>query len=354
MVREAIDKMETKEYAEDSQAEIDMSLNENPLGASEEVISALRDVSPDQISRYQHPSKSKEKLADFLQLSEDKLILTDGCDGAIEMVAQTFFEKDAIVAIPVPSFPRYVTHTRKMGAEVERICPETGFHPSIERMKNSDADYLILANPQNPSGEKFDLEELRELSNGFEGHLIIDEAMAHFDQDHSNLVSEDVTVIGSFSKIFGMAGLRAGYLVSEHAENLAKTGSQFKINSMAQIGIGAVLNDQEYVQETRQSVEKELRRLKQGLDRLNIGCSDSECLTMLLDFNDTEFEGKASELADQLLDNRVKVVEGRQFEGLDDNFLRISIRNKEVNQKFLDKISELVETEKIKDLEVEN
>lgn len=354
MVREVIEEMELNEYAEDTQVAIDMSLNENPLGPSEQVVKAVRNISPGKLSRYQHSQGSKKKLASFLDLAEKELILTNGCDGALEMVSQTFFDKGVSVAIPLPSFPRYRTHAQKMGAEIKPVCSENRFHPSIGQLKSVDVDYMILANPQNPSGEIFSISQLKDLNNSFEGHLIVDEALAHFSQNHSELVSEGVTVVGSFSKLFGIAGLRAGYIASCHKEDLAKTGSPFKINSVAQIAIEAVIGDNYYVAETREVVEEELERLKEGLEKQGINYSDSQCLTMLLDFRNTVFENKASKLGEKLLDKGVKVVEGKQFEGLDDNYLRISIRNKEANQKFLDKIYKLMETEKIKGLEVEN
>lgn len=355
MVRNNVANLDIAEYAGKNEAEVDMSLNENPLGPSPEVMKAIRNISVEEVSRYQHPDEGLlMALGEFLNIDDHKLILTNGCDGAIEMISKTFFGQECSVAIPVPSFHRYRTHARLSNAEIQLIYPDDGLRPSTSKLKDLEADYLILGNPHNPSGERFEINQLRELNNSINAHIIVDEALAHFNQSHSELVSEGITVIGSFSKLFGIAGLRAGYIASNQKESIAKTGSPFKINSVAQSAIRAVLKDEEYLQNSRRTVEKELDRLKTGLDDIGVEYSDSESLTMLLDFENTSFEGKASSVAKALLKNGVNVVEGRNFEGLNDNFLRISVRGQETNQHFLEQLENIIKSDKIKVQEAEN
>lgn len=344
MVRENIREMDVNEYAEENKADLDMSLNENPLGPSDRVLERVRSISPEQISRYQHPSeKLKQELSGFLEVDESRLMLIDGCDGGIEIFAQTFFTKETEVAIPAPSFHRYRVHSKKMGADIRPVLPESGYHPSIDRLKEIDSDFMFLANPQNPSGERFENDELRELIEGFDGHLVLDEALAHINQDHTDLVSENVTVLGSFSKVFGLAGLRAGYIVSEQTSELKKCSSPFKISSVAQEAVSEALKDEKHLEKTRNLIETELSFLKSGLRQLGLDHSDSKSMTLLIDLSESEFRGRSSELSSRLEDKGVKVVEGNNFSGLGQSTLRISVRDRESNEKFLSLLSDVLD-----------
>jgi histidinol-phosphate/aromatic aminotransferase/cobyric acid decarboxylase-like protein len=343
LVRENIKEMEINEYAEENKAELDMSLNENPLGPSDKALERVRSISPEQLSRYQHPSeKVKQKVSRFLEVDEERLMLVDGCDGAIEIFAQTFFTEETEVAIPAPSFHRYRVHSRKMDADIRLVPPESGYHPSIDRMKQLNSDFMFLANPQNPSGERFEMGELRELIEDFDGHIVLDEALAHLNQNHTGLVSEKVTVLGSLSKVFGLAGLRAGYIVSDQTEELEKCSSPFKISSVAQEAVSEAVRDKRHLEETRGLIEAELSFLKSGLNQLGLDYSESESMTLIIDLSESEFRGQASELSSRLEDKGVKVVEGSSFAGLDQSSLRISVRDRETNKKFLLLLSEVI------------
>lgn len=336
LVRDCIEQIEVSEYAEGERRETDMSLNVNPLGASERVMDSLRNIRDEDVSRYRHPGEGlKSRLKEFLNAGSKQLMLTNGCDGALEKLALTYFSRDTTVAVPVPSFHRYEIHARKMGAEVEFIESEGGIHPGPEVLGDVDAEYMLLANPQNPTGEKFSTEEIRKIKSEFEGVLIIDEALRLPFDNHSELIDEECIVTGSFSKSFGLAGLRAGYVLAEDTEHLQKTGSLFLVNSLAQVALDAVLEDREYLRKTREAVEKELTYLKEEMDSLGTFYTRSETTSMLVSLAGTSYEENVDSLIAELEERGVKVVHGGHFRSLEDNHFRISVRDHKTNRRFI-------------------
>ncbi|MCJ7478919.1 MAG: aminotransferase class I/II-fold pyridoxal phosphate-dependent enzyme [Candidatus Nanohaloarchaeota archaeon QJJ-7] len=348
MVRREIEELETDEYAEKGKAELDMSLNVNPLGPPETSVQAVRNLPEEKICHYQHPGDDlRGSVADLIDIPQDALILTNGCDGALEKLALTYFDKNIDVAIPVPSFHRYETHARKMGSSITFIESEgSDFHPSIEEMADCGSDYLVLANPQNPSGERFSNKEIETLVQEFNGTIILDEALEHPYRTHAPLtMDEDIIVVGSFSKILGLAGLRAGYIAGGDKKQIRKSGSPFQINAAAQEAVRAAVESEDYLERTDKTVSDELSYIKGRLERIGISYSESESLPLLISLKDTRFEKKSSDLVSLMKKEGVKIVDGGHFRGLEKDHIRISVRDRSKNKAFITSLEKVLEQE---------
>jgi histidinol-phosphate aminotransferase len=334
------DKLGSSEYAStEENVEHNFSLTINPLALPNGLVDSLNPFSERKIRSYQFKEEVEEKIQESLG-TDKNVFMTNGCDGALDLIAQAYFDRTTEVAIPVPSFPRYQTHVEKTGATAEFIENPSGYHPSIDKMADSGADFILLANPVNPTGEKFSAEEISELKRRFDGTIILDEAM-RVKESQADLVDENLILVGSFSKLYGLAGLRAGYLVTQKSE-VEEIISPFQANSLAIEGVKEILDEKQFLEETRTLVEEELEFLKKNLPKLGVKYSESRSFTLLMGFSAVELSGE--KVHDELLDKGIKTVKGSNFRGLSSEYLRISIGKREANARLIESLSEIVDS----------
>lgn len=341
MVRDIVRAMEVDEYAEAGDARVDMSLNVNPLGPPPAAVEAVNALDPSDLAHYRHPDDGlRAKVADRLGTAPDRVMLTAGCDDALQTAALALIDQDAEVAIPAPSFPRYAVHARKMGADARFVHGDL-LHPSPRELETVDGDVLVLANPQNPTGERFSRAEVEDVVDAFPGTVVLDEALAHPDETHADLVDAGAVVVGSFSKVFGLAGLRAGYLLADDLAPFRKCGSPFQVSAAAQAAVRAAVDADDHLARTRAVLERERAFLKTELAARGYGTTDSASGTMLVGLDGTRYEGRSSAFVDDLAAHGVKVVDGGHFRGVGASHVRISVRDRGTDEAFISVLDEL-------------
>ncbi|HXP47155.1 MAG TPA: histidinol-phosphate transaminase [Terriglobales bacterium] len=254
-----------------------LDFNENTVGCSPRVLERLRQLQFDQLARYPERESIERQIAAHLG-DVAGLLLTNGVDEAIHLVCETYLEPADEVLIVVPTFSMYEIYAAATGAQVITIPagPDFGYPTEDVLARISPRTRLIaIANPNNPTGAvvaKSDL--LRILRAAPDAAVLVDEA--YFDFYGESLLAEvanhpNLFVARTFSKAYGLAGLRIGVLVGSAAQMamVRRVGSPYNVNAVALACLPEALADQDYVRQYvaqvrqgREQLEQELRSLK--------------------------------------------------------------------------------------------
>jgi histidinol-phosphate aminotransferase len=265
---------------------IKLASNENPLGPSPKAMDAIRGALSG-IHRYPdtHAFYLKEKLARKLGFSPDSIIMGNGSDEIIHMIAQTFLlpGEEVIMGDPTFSFYRIVVSA---AAAIEILVPLKKFSYDLSAMAAavSERTKLIFINtPINPTGTIVHKDDFETFLGKIPEDviLVMDEAYVEYVTDraypdtlHYVGPGRKVVVLRTFSKIYGLAGLRIGYGIADPflIACLNKIRGPFNTNLLAQTAAAAALDDDEHVQRSLAVNQKGLRYLHAELEKLGITC----------------------------------------------------------------------------------
>jgi histidinol-phosphate aminotransferase len=246
---------------------IKLASNENPLGPSPLAIAAMQKVLanlnlyPDGNAFY-----LKQKLAEKLGIAPANLVLGNGSNEIIEFVGHAYFAPGVDVVVSQFCFAIYPLVAKMMGANLITVPAKNHGHdlPAMLQTITPQTRVVFVANPNNPTGTLASREEVIQFVNDVPDDvlLVMDEAYIEFLNDAVDLVSlvrlgtrQNLLLMRTFSKIFGLAGLRIGYGIG-HPDLIAaleKIRQPFNINSIAQAGALAALDDAEHVHKTREN-----------------------------------------------------------------------------------------------------
>ncbi|MEI9960221.1 MAG: histidinol-phosphate transaminase [Limisphaerales bacterium] len=246
---------------------IKLASNENPLGPSPAALAAMRKVLanlnlyPDGNAFY-----LKQKLAEKLGVTPANLVLGNGSNEIIEFVGHTYFAPGVDVVVSQYCFAIYPLVAKMFGANVVTVPAKDHGHdlPAMLKAITPQTRVVFVANPNNPTGTLAPREEVIQFVNEVPDDvlLVMDEAYIEFLDDAVDLVSlvrlgvrPNLLLMRTFSKIFGLAGLRLGYGIGhpDLIATLEKTRQPFNINSIAQAAALAALDDVEHMNKTREN-----------------------------------------------------------------------------------------------------
>ena len=262
---------------------IKVASNENPFGPSPLAQAALQKaiagvhLYPDGNAFY-----FKQKLAAKLGVETGHLVLGNGSNELIEFVGHALLGPGTNIVVSQYCFAIYPIVAKMCGADVITVPAKAYGHdlPAMLAAITPQTRIVFVANPNNPTGTLAPREELIRLVNEVPDHvlLVMDEAYIEFLDDPVDLVPlirlgtrKNLLLMRTFSKIYGLAGLRVGYGIGapELVAALEKIRQPFNVNLLAQTGALAALDDAEHVRKTRQNnvsglefFGKELRALK--------------------------------------------------------------------------------------------
>jgi len=226
-----------------------LDANENPYGPSPKAILAATEAIRD-VSRYPRESRILEgRIASTLGVEPDGVITASGGDRAIELALRCLSRSAKRLLVPVPSFQMYENLSRALGLDAA-FCtvPTTGYDGLLEEVR--EGDLVVLGSPNNPDGKVVGMDILEELLQ-ICSWLIVDEAYTEYDRtSFAGLTTKysNLFVIRTFSKAFGLAGLRVGYLVSatEVAKLVRPLTGPYEVSSIAIEACKACLDDPYY------------------------------------------------------------------------------------------------------------
>jgi histidinol-phosphate aminotransferase len=244
---------------------IKLASNENPLGPSPAALAAMQNVLA---NLHLYPDGNafylKRKLADKLGVGPENLILGNGSNEIIEFVGHALMGPGVDVVMSQYCFAVYPIVTKLFGANIVTVPAKHHGHdlPAMLKALTPNARVLFVANPNNPTGTLAASDEVLRLVNEVPGDvlLVMDEAYLDFLEQPVDLLplirareKPNLLLMRTFSKIFGLAGLRLGYGIGhpDLIASLEKVRQPFNINSIAQAGALAALDDKEHLARTR-------------------------------------------------------------------------------------------------------
>src|SRR3989338_11139547 len=243
-----------------------LDFNENTLGCSPKVIAAIKKIAAEELASYPEYAAFKKKLAKYLKVDVNNLMLTNGADEAISLVFNAYLKRNATVIIPTPSFEMLNVYAQNLGAKIvsipynkkesdkdnssvknEFIFPTEALLTAI----NPKTKLVVLVNPNNPTGTaiaKDDIIKIIQKAKKNKSIVLIDEAYYEFyGRSSLGLLNKynNLIIIRTFSKAFGLAGLRLGYAIADknRINEIKKISSTYNVNSIAVIAANAALND---------------------------------------------------------------------------------------------------------------
>ena len=244
---------------------IKLASNENPLGPSPAALAAMQKVLA---NLHLYPDGNafylKQKLAEKLGVAPVNLVLGNGSNELIEFVGHTYFAPGVDVVVSQFCFAIYPLVTKLFGANLITVPAKNHGHdlPAMLQAITPQTRAIFVANPNNPTGTLVPREEVIQFVNDVPDHvlLVMDEAYIEFLDAPLDLAAlvrlgarPNLLLMRTFSKIFGLAGLRIGYGIG-HPDLMAafeKIRQPFNINSIAQAGALAALGDDEHIRKTR-------------------------------------------------------------------------------------------------------
>lgn len=233
-----------------------LDFNENTVGCSPRVLARLHTITAEELGRYPEREPVEALVAVHLGISPAELLLTNGVDEAIHLLCETYLEPGDEVVIVVPTFAMYEISASATGASIVRVPAEPDFRfplHSVLGAINDRTRLIAIANPNNPTGAVAETSELFAICQAApKSAVLVDEAYYHFYGqtilgawlEHPNLF-----VARTFSKAYGLAGLRIGILAGskEQIPMVRKISSPYNANAIALACLPAALSDEEYI-----------------------------------------------------------------------------------------------------------
>lgn len=271
-----------------------LDFNENTEGCSAKAINALKSTKPTYLATYPEYKKLRVALASYCEVDVNEIIPTNGTDEAIKTIIETYIEKgkDEII-IPIPTFPMYKFYSQLNEAIIREISYNQDLSfPSDKIIEaiNRNTKIIVLVNPNNPTGtsiKQSDIIRIVRKAKSNDALVLIDEAYYQFYGKTSiPLIKkyDNLFVTQTFSKAFGLAGLRLGYIVSnkENIKVIQKVLSSYSVNNLAVVCASAALKDLAYTKAYTKEVNKSKSVLYKELEKLGIEYYKSDANFVLL------------------------------------------------------------------------
>ncbi|MBU3958642.1 MAG: histidinol-phosphate transaminase, partial [Candidatus Omnitrophica bacterium] len=320
---------------------IKLASNENPLGASPKAREAIK-RSLSGVNRYPDSQGFylKRKLARILNLAPGNIVLGNGSDELIDVIIKTFVEEDENIITADITFLEYGIISRVNGRKII-TAPLRYFKYDLEAIKkkiNSQTKLIFISNPNNPTGTYVSKYQLQDFIKDLPGNvlLVMDEAydtfidVDDFPRGIDYIERKNVIVLKTFSKAYGLAGLRIGYALAraELASYMERVRQPFNVNSLAQAAAMAALDDKQFLRKSRKVVLEGRDYLYEELSGLGIACVPSVANFILID------AGRDSvSVFKDMLRYGVIIRDMKQY-GLK-NFIRVTVGTKKENERFI-------------------
>lgn len=235
-----------------------LDFNENTLGCSPRVLQCLSRLDIHQLAKYPERAPAEANVADFLGVNAAEVLLTNGVDEAIHLLCETYLEPGDEALIVVPTYSMYRIYAMAAGAQLISVPLAQDFKFPLESVTgriNDRTRLIAIANPNNPTGTAVPLEDLRHIARQApSAALLVDEAYFEFYGQTilgAHRDSPNVFVARTFSKAYGLAGLRAGVLVGngEHMRAVRRLSSPYNVNAVALACLPEAITDQTYIRQ---------------------------------------------------------------------------------------------------------
>ena len=321
---------------------VKLASNENPFPPPPAVMEALRKALAG-LNRYPDGSGYylRQALAKKHGVSPDALVLGNGSNELIELLARTFVRPGEEVVLPHPSFVVYPSIVQAVGG-IRVVVSVKDYRidlPKMRRAITALTKMVFVANPNNPTGTIVTAKEVEKFLDKVPDHVIVVFDEAYYDfaagPDFPDTLAhlrqgKRVVVLRTFSKMASLAGLRVGYAVADPdcIALVNRIRQPFNVNTLAQVAALAALSDEDHVQRSVEVVREGVSRVSAALDTLGVRHAPSHANFILAEFDD------AARVYEELLKRGVIVRPMASF-GLT-RALRITVSAPEDNARLID------------------
>ena len=324
---------------------IKLSANESALGPSPKAVKSYNSIGKGFV-RYPDSDGTffRKVLGKKFRLDRNRIILGSGSDQIFELVCKLFLNKGDEVVVTQYSFIIYRIYSRMCGATV-KFAKEENFKPSVQSILdcvNRKTKIVFLANPNNPTGTYLDRNEMLELRKKLRSDilLVVDDAYCEFIED-PNFVSgmelfsksKNVLITRTFSKIYGLAGLRIGWGYSSKAiiQKLYEINPPFNVSRPALFAATQAVQDTNWLNKAIKHNNYWSEKIFDVIDKIGIATNKTNVNFFLLNF---DFVNKSSSQVFNKLANSGILVRQMDVYSIK-NSLRVTIGNNYENKKFI-------------------
>ena len=328
---------------------VKLASNENLLGPSPRAIAAIRKELP---NIYLYPEGSctilRKALAEKFTLPEERVVISNGADNLILLIASAFINEGDEAIMADPTFSVYTNVTQIMGGKPVKVKLKDFTHDLDAMLKkvNRKTKLVFICNPNNPTGTTVPLETFNSFLSRLPERVIVvlDEAYGDFVEDafYPNGLDyvrerKQVIVLRTFSKVYGLAGLRVGFALGREdaMDCLYQVRDPFPVHRLGQVAAVAALKDEEHAIKSIQLVYEGKRYLYRELDRMGISYVPSQANFILVDF-----EKDSEEVFQVLLKEGIIIRPGKMW-GYP-TFARVTIGRMEDNRRFIQALKKIL------------
>ncbi|WP_281951363.1 histidinol-phosphate transaminase [Nitrosophilus kaiyonis] len=330
---------------------IKLASNENPYGTSQKVIEAVKNIAD---KMYMYPDDSMYDLKNLLSkkfnVNSNEIIIGAGSDQVLEFASRAVLNNKSKVLMSKITFAMYEIYAMQQGAKIIRSsCYRHDLDEFYELYKKENPDIIFICTPNNPTGDAIDKDYLFEfLKKVDEPLIIVDGAYMEYAsfKDKNKKISpkelienfENVLYLGTFSKAYGLGGMRVGYGIANRKiiENLYKLRPPFNITTLSLKAATEALKDEEFVKNSIEKNFSQMERyvnyaLKKGFEFID---SYTNFITYILpkDIN-------SKDISNRLMKKGIII---RDLNSYGMNAIRITIGTKEQNSIFFEKFDEVL------------
>ena len=321
--------------------------NENPLGMSEKVRSAIAEA-VFSLNRYPDADANRlqKAIAEKMGVPTDWVVIGNGSSELLGLAAQTVLSPQSSCIYPQYSFSLYPMVATVCGAKTVEVPATDDFNADLDAMLKAIDDttrLIFLTNPNNPTGTYLPKEAIEHFLDQVPNHVfvLLDEAYVDFLEPELRLDSvalvrkhPNVMIARTFSKAYGLAGSRVGFAIAqpELLEIFNRVRHPFNVNDLSQVAALAALNDDEFIERTLENNQAGIKQLTQAFDHLGLPYMGLHANFI------TVKVGNGDKIIECLLRKGI-IVRRMASYGLSD-WIRVTVGTPEENEKFLTVLKE--------------
>ena len=340
-----------REYGVDSKDIVKLASNENPYGTSPKVSQAVKDIS-DKMFLYPDDSMYvlKEGLAKKFNVNESEVIIGAGSDQIIEFAVHAKLHSKAKVLMNSITFAMYEIYARHVGAEIIRTSSrEHDLEEFYNLYLEHKPEMIFICTPNNPTGDALDTEKLKEFLRRIDKDtmVVVDGAYMEYAafKDSSKAVSAEdlirefsnVLYLGTFSKAYGLGGMRTGYGIANQdvIKAMYKLRPPFNITTLSLEAASVALSDEAFVNECIKKNFEQMKSYEKFADDMGLEIIPSYTNFVTLCLNETQ---SSSDISLSLLKKGMIV---RDLKGYKLNAIRVTVGTEKENKRFFELFKEV-------------
>ena len=302
----------------------------------------------------------RESLAEYCGVNSKYITVGNGATELIFLYMKASCAKRVLILSP--TFAEYERAVIAAGGEVFyfELKEKDGFKADINKLKKEitegNYDTVVICNPNNPTGVLTELENIEEIYKVCEvsnTKLFIDEAFIEFTLkglENSavkfGIECKNLFIVRAFTKFFAMPGIRLGYSIcfdEELNRKMSELKEPWSVNWFADVAGKFMVKESEFIINSKKKIEEEKNYMKEELSKIrNLKFYESDSNFILINL----INGRSSEIQEKMIEKGIMIRECKNFKYLNEKFIRVAIKNRESNKKFIESLKTAVSEEK--------